>query len=49
MREIIINETSYKGLIFKIYNQLIQLNARKKKIKNWEKGLNRHFSKDAIG
>ena len=47
--KIITNETTDKGLIFKIYNQLIQLNARKKKIKNWEKGLNRHFSKDAIG
>ena len=48
--KIIVSETTDKGLISKIYKQPIQLNARKTTTQSqqWEKDLNRHFSKEDI-
>lgn len=43
------NNISNTGLVFRIYKDLLEINTKKAQLKkNWEKGLNNHFTKEYI-
>lgn len=46
MGEHLVNHVSYKGLVSRIYREILQLSKTNNPTKKWPKNLNRQFFKD---
>ena len=46
--KVLVNHISHKGLISKIYKEVLQLSSKEKSQLKWAKDPNKHFSKEEV-